>query len=182
MNDGQSRVEGRPDCVLVVLREDDDQGLLTAITERPPSKQRTKEIIAGCQLQPASGGRQFDSRSSVYFNIVKCLQLHDGELRFKSGMKAKLWPNISLHTSRVFLIFILCRKLFVTQTWLVSIIIMGATLLDWSGGRGGCLRQRCHHGESDHSSSYQWSEDSQHFPYLDDGAHGRLPRAVIWSS
>ena len=90
LNDGQSRVEGRPDCVLVVLREDDDQGLLTAITERPPSKQRTKEIIAGCQLQPASGGRQFDSRSSVYFNIVKCLQLHDGELRFKSGMKAKL--------------------------------------------------------------------------------------------
>ena len=38
-NDGKSRVEmserveGRPDCVPVVLREDDDLGLLAAITD-----------------------------------------------------------------------------------------------------------------------------------------------------
>ena len=38
-NDGKSRVEmservdGRPDCVPVVLREDDDLGLLAAVTE-----------------------------------------------------------------------------------------------------------------------------------------------------
>ena len=67
------RVESRPDCVLVVLREDDDQGLLTAVTERPSGKQRPEELIGGCQLQSASCGRQLSS--SVNMNIVICL--HD---------------------------------------------------------------------------------------------------------
>ena len=67
----RERTESRSDCVLIVLREDDDLGLLTAITERPPSKQRTEEIIVGTQLQPATCGRQL--RSSVNVNIMEYL-------------------------------------------------------------------------------------------------------------